>query len=187
MTPAEVFTPLTRPPATSMPVTSSPRRISTPRACAARANPIVTPLGSAIPSAAQKVAAATPVDVEPRTDRARLIRRQPVDGDAVGALQLDVGAKRVDARRRRQQEQIAVGPEVDRKADPLLELREERDRLLRQFDVRRMRELMTKPASIATGRSRAQLRLPLEQARRQSRRAPPGDRPRSPPCTRHQR
>ena len=58
--PREVSTADTRPSATVIPLTSTSRSTVTPNACAVFANPIVTPLGSAMPSRWQKVAASTP-------------------------------------------------------------------------------------------------------------------------------
>ena len=48
-----------------MPVTSVSRSTVRPAACAALAKPMVTPLGSAMPSLAQKVAARTSVASSP--------------------------------------------------------------------------------------------------------------------------
>ena len=51
-------------------MTSVSRTISTPRACAPLANPIVTPLGSATPSAAQYAAPRMPATSMPGEMRA---------------------------------------------------------------------------------------------------------------------
>jgi hypothetical protein len=102
-------------------------------------------------------------DIEPWTERRGLFRRQPVNRDAVRPLKGDVGAKRLHALRRRQQEQVAVRPEVDGEADGILKSGEERDRFLGELDIRGVRELMPKAAGVPTGRGRAQLRLAFDQ------------------------
>ena len=90
-------------------------------------------------------------------------RCEPVDVDAVRPLQLHVPLECRDALVTRQQKEIAVRPEVDRRADGLLEVGEERDRFLRELDVGRVRELMSKSAGVASGGHRPELRLALDQ------------------------
>jgi hypothetical protein len=92
-----------------------------------------------------------------------LIGREPLDVDAVRALQVQVAAKRGDAGFAREQEQIAVGPEVDGRADALLEMGQQVDRLLRELDVRRIGELMAEPARIAAGGHRPELRFTFDE------------------------
>ena len=113
----------------TMPVTSTSRSIVTPSDCAVFAKPIVTPLGSAMPSRWQNVAARTPSGAQARREPRRLGRVEPLHVDAEAALQRDVALEGLDARRRRQQEQVAVLMEVDRVADFVGEALEQADRL----------------------------------------------------------
>src|SRR6185295_6866707 len=75
---------------------------------------------------------------------------EPLDVDAKRALQGDVLAKRLDARRAREEKQIAVLMEVDRLADFVGEALEESDRLDRQPDVGGVRKLMADAAGVTT-------------------------------------
>ena len=69
MEPRDVSTAATRRDSTRMPVTSVSRSTIAPAVCAAFANPIVTPFGSAMPSRAQKVAPSTPSTPTPGASR----------------------------------------------------------------------------------------------------------------------
>ena len=161
--PRVVSTAATRPAATVIPVTSTSRSIVTPSDCAVFANPIVTPLGSAMPSRWQKVAASTPSAFSPGARRGGLRRVEPLHVDAEAALQGDVALEGVDAGRGRQEEEVAVLMEIDRVADFVGEALEQADRLDRQLDVRLVRELMPDAAGVPAGGSCPEHRLALEQ------------------------
>ena len=68
-----------------------------------------------MPSRWQNVAREHAVGVEPGASRRGLARVEPLDVDAEAALQRDVALEGLDARRRREQEQVAVLMEVDRR------------------------------------------------------------------------
>jgi hypothetical protein len=77
-------------------------------------------------------------------------------------LQQHVPLKSRNAVVTRQQEEIAVGPEVDRRADGLLEVGEECDGFLRELDIRCVGELMAKSPGVASGGHRPELRLAFD-------------------------
>jgi len=83
--------------------------------------------------------------------------------DAEAALQRDVASERLDARRRGQQEEIAVLVKIDRVAHFVAEPLEHTDRFDRQPDVRLVRELVAHAAGVAAGGSGAEHRLALDE------------------------
>src|SRR6185436_11903968 len=74
---------------------------------------------------------------------------EPLDVDAEAALQDDVPPEGVDARRRGEEEQVAVLMQVDRLADLVREPLEQSDRLNREADVRFVGELVADAAGVA--------------------------------------
>ena len=102
-------------------------------------------------------------EIEAGRELARFVLRHPAHVDAVLLLQRDVLLERLDVRRLRQQEQVAVLVKVDRRADDLLEALHQRDRFDRQLDVGGVGELVAEAAGVLAGRSGSQLRLALEQ------------------------
>ncbi len=101
-------------------------------------------------------------EIEAGRQLARLVVRHPSHIDAVLLLQRDVLLERLDVRRFREQEQVAVLVKVDRRADDPFEVLHQGDRFDRQLDVRRVRELVAEAAGVLAGRSGAELRLALE-------------------------
>ena len=166
MSPFEVRTSATRPPASRMPVTSVSRTISTPLACAPCAKPIVTPLGSATPSAAQKVAPRTPVTSSPGASAPpppATATARPRRGGAAGPR-----SSRTRPRWRPSTAGRGSRPGGSRSAcrPPPRSRAIMRDRLDRQLDVRRVRELVAHAAGVLPGRAGGELRLALDAARR---------------------
>jgi hypothetical protein len=119
-------------------VTSHSRTISTPIACA-------------------------PFAIQTGRDLARLVVRHPSHIDAVLLLQRHVLPELIDVGLLRQQEQVAVLVEIDRRADNRLEVLHQGDRLDRQLDVGGVGELMSEATGILAGRPRCQLPLALEE------------------------
>ncbi len=101
--------------------------------------------------------------VEPRRHRRRVAGREPLHVEAEPPLQRDAVAEGPFARLARQQEQVAVGPEVDRAADLGFEAGEEGDRLARQRDVGGVGELVAHAAGVAPGGAGAELGLAFDQ------------------------
>ena len=101
--------------------------------------------------------------VEPRRHRRRVAGREPLHVEAEPPLQRDAVAEGPFARLARQQEQVAVLPEVDRAADLGFEAGEEGDRLARQRDVGGIGELVAHAAGVAPGGAGAELGLALDQ------------------------
>ena len=186
--PADVVTPAMRPWTTSMPVRSVPRStVTRPRRCAAFTKPMVTPFGSAMPSAAQKVAARTPAASSPGV----IAAASPADSHCTSRPSWRWSATLLAERRfaglARQQEQVAVLPEVDRAADLGFEAREERDRLARQRDVGADRRTGGARRRRCARWSRCRAGPRARPARSRRRRGRPGSRRWPRPCSRRRR
>ena len=161
--PRVVSTAATRPASTRIPVTSVSRAIGD--ACRLRrlreAHGDAVGIGDAIALAERRADGA--VHVEPRRQPRRVRGVEPLHVHTEAALQRDVPAKRLDARRRRQQKQIAVLVEVDRIAHLVGEPLQHADRFDGEADVRLVRELMPDAAGVPPGRSGPEQRVALDE------------------------
>ena len=116
-----------------------------------------------MPSAPQNVAPSTPVASRPGQRAAASCGDSQSTSIPWARCSATLARKADTLALGRQQKQIAVRPVVDRGADHLFEMREERDRLFRQLDVGGVRELMAEAAGIAACRPGAELRLAFDE------------------------